>query len=191
MSSETASNERSDRSRRTSPMWLAVGLAIGLFIAPAAAVAATITAVNLVGPNGVKAQVTRAGQLETVTAPPGATRVFYDLNVQGGTCKVAYTPPPGYSLILQQVSVDVFADTTPGSADNVAMATNSTCTNALFDDNPGSVGATTFPLGNGVVVPAGKHLYVIARDNIQAEVYGYGYVVPVGQAPNATVPSAG
>lgn len=183
--------ERAEGKRRTSPMWLAVGLAIGLLIAPAAAVAATITAVNLVGPNGVKAQVTRAGQLETVTAPPTTTRVFYDLNLQGGDCRVAYTAPKGYSLILEQVAVDVFGDTTPGSADNVVLATNSSCTNELLADNPGSVGAATFPLGNGVVIPSGRSLYAVAHDNIQAEVYGYGYLVPVSQAPTATVSSAG
>lgn len=177
--------------RRTSPMWLAVGLAIGLLVAPAAAVAATITAVNLVGPNGVKAQVTKAGQLETVTAPPTQTRVFYDLNLHGSACRVAYTAPPGYSLILQQVSVDVFGDTTPGTADSVALATDSACHNQLFDDNPSSVGAITFPLGTGIVIPAGHSIYAIARDNIDAEIYGYGYVVPAGQAPTATVPSAG
>lgn len=177
--------------RRTSPLWLAVGLAIGLIVAPAAAVAATLGAVNLVGADGVKAQVTKAGQLETAPSQPTSFKAFYDLDVSGSTCNVAYTAPAGYSLVLQQVTVDVFADTTPGSGDTIALSTDSKCKNLLFDDNPSTTGAWVFPLGPGVVVPAHHSIYDIAKDNIEGELYGYGYLVPVADAPNPTLSAPG
>jgi hypothetical protein len=173
--------------RRTSPMWLAVGLAIGLIAAPAAAVAATITAVNIIGPTGARAQVSAAGQLETTTAGPSSLRVFYKLGIAGDVCTPIYTAPPGTSLILQQVSVDVFADPSAGSGDNIAVSTDDQCQNLLFDDNPSTIGATVFPLGSGVVVPAGRSLYAIGKDLVEGEIYGYGYVVPNVDAPNPTV----
>jgi hypothetical protein len=177
--------------RRTSPLWLAVGLAIGLVLAPAAAVAATIGAVKLVGADNVTAQVTRAGQLETAIAQPTLFRAFYDLNLGGSTCDTVYTAPSGYSLILEQVTIDVFADTTPGSGDTVSVATDDNCQNLLLDENPPSNGATVFPLGSGIVVPAGHSIYAIAKDNVEAEVYGYGYLVPVADAPSATQSTPG
>jgi hypothetical protein len=173
--------------RRTSPMWLAVGLAIGLIAAPAAAVAATITAVNIIGPNGVRAQVSAAGQLETTPASPSSLRVFYKLGIAGDLCTPIYTAPPGTSLILQQVSVDVFADPSPGSGDTIALSTDDQCQNLLFDDNPSTIGATVFPLGPGIVVPGGHSLYAIGKDLVEGEVYGYGYVVPVADAPTPTL----
>jgi hypothetical protein len=179
------------QSRRTSPLWLAVGLAVGLILAPAAAVAATIGAVKLVGADNVTAQVTRAGQLETAIAQPTTFRAFYDLNLGGSTCDTVYTAPAGYSLIVQQVTIDVFADTTPGSGDTVSVATDNNCQNLLFDDNPPSNGASVFPLGPGIVVPAGHSLYAIAKDNVEAEIYGYGYLVPVADAPSATQSTLG
>jgi hypothetical protein len=185
----TSTTER--KQRRTSPIWLAVGLAIGLIAAPAAAVAATISAVNIIGANGTKAQVTRDGQVEIAPASPTSLKVFYDLDILGGECQPVYTAPAGYSLVLQQVTVDVFSDASPGSGDTIAMATDADCQNLLFDDNPSTIGATVFPLGSGIVVPAGHRLYAIAQDLVQGEVYGYGYLVPVGDAPTPTLSTPG
>lgn len=178
-------------SRRTHPIWLGAGLALGLLLATGTAVAATAGVVSLVGPNGVAAQVTRAGQLEVAPAAPATSRAFYDLDLGGAVCTPIYTAPAGESLVLQEVTVDIYADTSPGSGDNVQVTTDAACQDPLFDDNPSSVGATVFPLGSGVVVPAGHRLYAIANDNILAEVYGYGYLVPVRDAPNPTVAAAG
>ncbi len=174
--------------RRVGPWWLASGLALGLVLAGGTAVAATAAVVGLVGPNGARAQVTKAGQLEVAPAAPTSFRAFYVLNVSGATCEPIYTAPAGSSLVLQQVTVDVFTDASPGSGDNVAVTTDPTCLQPVLDVNPASVGATVFPLGSGFVVPAGHHLYAIAKDNVGAELYGYGYLVPVAAAPNATQP---
>lgn len=181
----TTTNET--KQRRTSPLWLAVGLAIGLIVAPAAAVAATISAVNLIGPNGVKAQVTRAGQLETAPTGPSSLKVFYKLGVSGDECIPVYTAPAGQSLILQQVTLDVFADPSPGSGDDIALSTDSQCQNLLLDDNPAATGAMVFPLGSGVVVPGGHSIYAIAKDEVEGEIYGYGYLVPIADAPSPTL----
>ena len=181
-------SERTTNRTGVSRAWVAVALVAGLVLAPAAAVATTtLTGVTITGANHVTAAVTPAGQLETANEPPSAIRSFYFYNIDNGDgCLKAYTAPTGYSFILEQVTVDVWEDTSPGPANNLGLAPQSTCAFLYADENPSGVGATVFPFGPGIVIPSGKSLYAVANGDVDGEIYGYGYLVPTADAPVQT-----
>lgn len=180
------------RRRVSGPWWLVAGLVVGVVAAPAAAVAATLSVVNLVGPNGSKAVVTKGGQVLTVPANPEAAHTFhyYDLTSSTGCTKV-YTAPHGVSLVFTQGLVDVWSDTTPGSGNFVALSTSPTCSNVFAESNPAVVGAVPFTFDPGIVISSGKSLYADAGANIATDVLGYGYLLPVADAPVTTSSSTG
>jgi hypothetical protein len=159
---------------------------MGLLLAPTAAVAAVVGVVNIAGPNGTKAVVAKTGQLATAPADPSTFRTFAKYSLGGNVCTKVYTAPPGSSLILTQVTVDAFQVTSTLSGNQIAVSTAPTCLKLLVDWNPPSVGAQPFPLGPGNVIPSGHSLYAEAYGTTEAEVYGYGYLVPVKDAPTPT-----
>lgn len=160
-------------------------LAVGLVFAPVAAVAATVGVVKLTG-DGVTATVTGAGQLDTAKVAPSALRAFHYADLVGTGCHAIYVAPKGWSLVLQEVTVDVTVDGTPGPGINVRLATDPACHRQFADDNPPSVGPSSFAVTPGIVVSPGRGLYGIADNGVSAEVYGYGYVVPSADAPTPT-----
>lgn len=182
------------RKRGMSPGWLAVGVAVGVILAPVAAVAAGAGVTSLVGPNGTKAAVARTGQLLTDPADVNTVRVFVNLdNLQaGGTstgCVSLYTVPAGDSLILTQLTVDTWVDPTPGASNNVLFFTGTSatkCLNAINDVNPDTFGDTVVPFSPGIVVPAGDDVAAVANGGISTEAFGTGYLVPVADAPHLT-----
>jgi hypothetical protein len=176
-----------DPDRRCS-RWLVAGLVAGLVLAPAAAVAATLSVVHVVGSDGIAASVTRAGQLEANVVAPSAFRAFHDYDVAGSHCDVIYTAPRGYALVLQAITVDVYDETSAGPGVNVRASTNAACTMQLADVNPQSDGATSIVLNPGVVIASGRSLYAIGDNGADAELYGYGYLEPAADAPIGTGP---
>jgi hypothetical protein len=156
-----------------------VGLIVGMVAVPVAAVAATISVVNIAGPKGTKVIVSKPGQLLTAPADPNNFRAFHYYNVPTA-CTKLYTAPAGSSLILTQVTMDAYTTTSNATG----LSTDAACHNLLTDWNPATIGAMVFPFGPGVVIPAGKSLYGFA--DVSVEVYGYGYLVPVATAPNLT-----
>jgi hypothetical protein len=181
-----------EKSRRPGPWWLVVGLVIGLVIAPTAAVAATLSLVNIAGPNGTKAVVTKDGQLLTVSANAESVRYFHYYRLAEGTgCTKVFTAPTGQSLILTQVSADVWDDPSPGASNEVLVTTDPTCHAVMAESNPGTTGAQDFQFDPGVVIPPGKSLYAQAGDAIQCDIVGSGYLVPVADAPSETLATFG
>ena len=177
----TSQHDETARGRRwASPLWLTVGLVIGLIAAPAVAVAATLSVVNIAGPNGTKAVVAKTGQIATTVADPGSFRAFHKYGVIG-TCVKIFTAPPGTSMIVTQLTEDVYV-----KGNQVGVSTGAACVSLMVDWNPPTIGAMVFPLGPGIVIPAGKSLYAIAYGGTAAEIYGYGYTVPVAAAPKVT-----
>jgi hypothetical protein len=77
---------------------------------PVAAVAATISVVNIAGPKGTKVIVSKPGQLLTAPADPNNFRAFHYYNVPTA-CTKLYTAPAGSSLILTQVTMDAYTTT--------------------------------------------------------------------------------
>jgi hypothetical protein len=176
---------------KLSPMWLLAGLAIGLVVAPAAAVAATVSVVSIAGSNGTRAVVEKTGQLLTTAAPLASSRTFYAWNLTSAGCVKIFTSPAGSSFVLQSASIDIWQDPTPGEFNNVQLATTSGCSTGFADDHAPSLGSTQFAFGNGIVIPAGMSVYARVSGAIGCEIYGYGYTVPVADAPTETPAVAG
>jgi hypothetical protein len=167
-------------------MWVVVALVVGLIMAPAAAVAATLVEVHVVGANGVAASLTRGGQLTTGQASPGTLRAFHYYDLEGSVCEAVYTPPIGYAFVLQSLAIDVFNAGAPGPGVNVRVATNAACDAQVADDNPSATGATSYVISPGIVIPSGHSLYAIGDNGIGGEVYGFGYLEPNRDAPTPT-----
>ena len=182
------------RERGMSPGWLAAGVAVGVILAPVAAVAAGAGVTSLVGPNGTKAAVARTGQLLTNPADVNSIRIFTNLDSlqAGGTstgCVPLYIVPAGDSLVLTQLTIDTWVDPTPGTSNNVIFWTGTSgtkCMNPIGDVNPPTFGDTVLPFSPGYVVPAGDDVAGIAGGGVSAEVYAMGYLVPVADAPHLT-----
>ena len=186
MEEHISQEPRSRRAPRSG--WLVAGLVAGILLAPTAAVAAGVSVYSLVGPNGTKAAVTKAGQLQTTTIDPTMIRAFSDSGYTGGNeCTRDFTVPHGKSLILTDATWDIWRDPTPGSGNDVWLSTASNCSSFLMDYNPGSVGAQEFTFGQGIVVTQGHSVYASsAGGNLGAEYYAHGYLVPSADAPNPT-----
>jgi hypothetical protein len=84
-------------------------------------------------------------------------------------------------MIVTQLTVDVYA-----LGNQVGVSTSPSCLGLMLDWNPPTIGAMVFPLGPGIVIPAGKSLYAGTQGGTAAEIYGYGYTVPVAAAPKVT-----
>ena len=182
---------RPSKERTTSPRWLAAGVAVGIILAPAAAVATGVGVTELAGSNGTRATVSRAGQLTTAPADPIMWRSFASFNEQGGSgCVRAYTAPPGYSFVLTDLELDTYADPTPGNGQLVSVDVDrghGPCSGTLMDINPGSVGVTDVPITPGFVIPAGRSISTSSLGTIGAELFGQGYLVPSAAAPHQTL----
>jgi len=190
MGEHTTHEARPRRGARSG--WLIAGLAAGILLAPTAAVAAGVSVYSLVGPNGTKAAVTKAGQLQTTTIDPTMFRAFSDYGFTGlNECAREFTVPHGKSLILTDVSWDVWRDPTPGSGNDVWLSTSPSCNAPLMDWNPGAIGAQEFSFGQGLVVTQGHSVYASSTGGtLGAEFYAHGYLVPSADAPNPTSYSA-
>jgi len=170
-------------------VWLAVGVAVGLILAPAAAVAASIGVTSLVGSNGTKVVVTGAGQLTTSPADASTYRSFSDANLNNsgsGGCQTLYTAPRGWSFVLTQVTIDAWADPTPGAFNGAAIYMGSGCNRLIADWNPPTIGSFVFPFSPGIVVPTGHSLAAYVNGGVKAEAFGYGYLIPARDARTAT-----
>jgi hypothetical protein len=174
------------RERRTVPKWVVVCLVVGLLVVPTAAVAATITSYHLIGQGGVPVNATNVGQVETASNNPSLARAFHYTNLTGSDCTAVYTAPSGWAFVLESLTVDIVQPQTPGPGINVRIATDPQCNAELGDVNPIGVGATSIPMTPGIVLPSGDSLYAIADNGVVAEVYGFGYIEPVADAPTLT-----
>lgn len=176
---------------RRCPRAVVVALCAALVLAPTAAVAATWTQLRVAGASGTTAAVTPGGELATTPINPGVLRAFHFYNLFPGTCERVYTAPAHVSFVLTSLTVNVFIPGVAGPGVNVRISTSPDCADIevaqLTDANPGRVGASSFSYEPGIVVPAGHHLYAVADNGSAADVYGFGYVVPVTEAPAPTV----
>lgn len=166
-------------------------LAVGVVLTPAAAVAAVLSTVRLVAPGGAPAAVTQAGQVDAAATIPASFRAFHDYDLFASRCVRVYSPPAGYALVLQSITIDVYDNggvSGPGS--NVRVATNAACDRQLADLNPSTVGAASIVLSPGVVVRAGTSLYAIGDNGTDAELFGFGYLEPAADAPTGTSPQS-
>lgn len=180
------SARRMDRLPTRGTLWLAVGVAVGLILAPAAALAATVGVTSLIGANGTKAVVTGAGQLTTSPADVSMFRSFTDANLASGGCRSLYTAPRGWSFVLTQITIDAWADPKPGAFNGAAIYMGSGCNRLIADWNPPTIGSFVLPFSPGVVIPPGHSVAAYVTGGVRAEAFGYGYLVPARDARTAT-----
>ncbi|HUD69303.1 MAG TPA: hypothetical protein VMQ40_03590 [Acidimicrobiales bacterium] len=169
--------------------WLAVGIAVGLILAPAAAVAAGVGVTSLIGSNGTKAVVTGAGQLTTTPADVSRFRSFTDANLNSGGasgCQTLYTAPRGWTFVLTQITIDAWADPTPGAFNSTAIYMGTGCDRLIADWNPPTIGSFVFPFSPGIVVPRGHSIAAYVDGGVKAEAFGSGYLIPASDARIAT-----
>jgi hypothetical protein len=157
--------------------WVAVGLAAGALIVPAAAVAAGN--VGIIGSNGNTAKVTTSGSLQVAEATPASFKEYirFGLIDSAGCVKVA-TVPAKKGFVLKELTVDVWDDPSPGSGQDIEFFTTKTCTvrSIIFDVNPGSVGAYQYAFNPGFGVARGHSLYAEAF-GVSGETYLNGFYV--------------
>ena len=131
--------------------------------------------------------MTEAGQLTTATADASRYRSFSDANLNGGgSCQTLYTAPRGWSFVLTELTVDAWADPTPGAFNSTAIYMGSGCNRLIADWNPPTIGSFVFPFSPGLVVPTGHSVAAYVDGGVKAEAFGYGYLIPARSARTAT-----
>jgi hypothetical protein len=184
---ETKANETGRRRRIPSAAWVAVGLLAAGIIAPTSALAAS-NLVGIVGGNGVRAGVTRAGQLQTTQTSPGNFVTLF-ASPSSGACDFFYKVPSGDGLIIESVTFNSITVTSPGLDTFAALYPNATCKGSyVLDNNPGGTGETSVPLTPGLALKSGTALSMV-QDRDVVEVYITGYLVPAGDVPSNRVPA--
>jgi hypothetical protein len=113
---------------------------------------------------------------------------FYHRTTLGiGTCTPVAVPPKGKALVIRQVRLNVYQNTTPGAANNVLLYKGADCliANIVADVNPPTVGLFVVPFDPGLGIPHGKKLFATQQGNVIAEVYVDGYKIPDSSLPAA------
>jgi hypothetical protein len=157
--------------------WVAIGLAAGALIVPAAAVAAGN--VGIIGSNGHTAKVTASGNLQVAEATPAAFKEYVHLNFTADVCTKVATAPLHKGFVLKQATFNFFAVPSTGVGENMHLYTTKTCTTSgtIFDDNPGSVNAYQYSFDPGFALAPGHSLYAEQIGTVKAELYLLGYTV--------------
>jgi hypothetical protein len=168
--------------------WVAVGLVVGLLLAPAAAIGAA-SLVGIVGQSGKRADVTKANQLQVAAATPGQFRGYRETGI-ANTCKPAFTAPTTKSYVMTGVTFNVFQNTTPGLANWIGLFRDASCTETIVLHNADGLGGFNVPFEPGFGVRAGQTIYTSALGNVRGELYVYGYLVAKGAVPATTQVSA-
>lgn len=165
--------------------WIALGLAVGLVLAPAGAIAAT-NLVGIVASNGARASVTAAGQLRVAEASATSFRELKAISTTG--CAKLIKVPANDGFIIKSVTFDTWDDPTPGGGNFASVYLGSGCNpnQEVIVINPGSVGGTTVPLDPGFAVPPNGVLTYNVAGNVSADVYVTGYLVPKADVASGT-----
>lgn len=164
----------------------AVAIAVAVVAAPTgAAVAAAVTKVMITDAQGDNAQVTKANQLQVAEAPATAVRSFAHFGVSGGCYAIAKAPKT-QGLVMDQVTIDVWENSSPGSGNYVSLHTDATCTSyPVRLVNPGGIGPVVVEFPHGLGLAPNKRLYATAAGNVDADIYSSGYLVPKSAVPSS------
>ena len=185
------------------PAWLMVGLAVAVLVIPTTAGAvALLKYTGIQSASGNKANVSGAGQLQTVEAPPTEFAAYRATvsSLGGYACTAEVTVPAGFAYVLRQANFDFVDVTSPGSTPSgtesrsgvvlVANMPGQACTSGAIITSAeapgGNVGNVVMPISPGYVIPAGYSLSAYSYQGAIAGIYVNGYLVPAADAP--TVP---
>ena len=164
--------------RRTA-LFATLCLVAGMALGPVAAQAAG-SLVEISSPNGRKAYVTAANQLQTAEATPRqAVRGWVNAGSAGGCVKVL-GPPAGKGLMLKTLTMSVVSNPSPGVGDYIAFYVGTGCANYLTHHVPATTGIETINFEPGVTIADGDALYVSLGGDVLGYATAVGYLVPRG-----------
>jgi hypothetical protein len=175
--------------------WIVIGIVVGLLIVPSGVVAAkaALKFTGIEGTSGNKADVTSAAQVETADADPSNLYISNPALVQataagGPAASVVVAFASGHGIILNEITIDVSSDPSPGPNDYVQVysADSDSCTPTdIYDNivNPATIGLTSIPIPSGVAIHAGSALCALQSGSVVAEVEATGYQVPSASVP--------
>ena len=146
------------------------------------------------------ATVNAAGQLATsaavsgaVTATESSPKEFWNGRLKGTPPMPVATPfaapPAGKALIVTSISINYTKTASAtGTLEFLLSTVNATCSstgNTILEDSPTAHGVKNLTFQPGLVVPAGRALCALDSDtnNITADVFVDGYLVPAASAP--------
>ena len=169
--------------------WFLAGAVVALIVVPAGAAAATIGVTELAGSNGQRADVTRAGQLDTAEAPPSSfvTRVGgADLTAASQSkCVTFPVISSARAVVIRQFTVTVYS--VPGTLGSVLLYEGPDCQASRGIDqlSYAAPGITSLPVDPGIALPKAGTISV-SIDGLGALVAFFGYTVPAGDVPSYT-----
>jgi hypothetical protein len=161
--------------------WLIAGLAAGLILAPAAAVAATVMILH--GANGPEVNASSANQLLTAEAPPSTWVSEYGFSDVAGGCANLPVVSTTRGFIVKQINADVLGVSSGDTAVYVSKGPGCVSKNIIaeVDANGNNV---VYPFNPGIALPAKGQVSI--RYNgpaLQIRVQVLGYTVPGSDAP--------
>jgi hypothetical protein len=178
--------------------WVLAGVLAALVLVPASAAAATIGVTELAGSNGQRADVTRAGQLNTAEAAPGSfvTRLG-GADLTSGTQSKCVTFPiisTTKAVVIRQFTVTTYS--VPGSLGSVLLYEGPNCQPSQVIDqlSYAAPDITNLPVDPGIALPKAGTISVNIA-GLGALVALFGYTVPASDVSSytsagATVPEA-
>jgi hypothetical protein len=169
--------------------WFVAGALAALVVVPAGAAAATIGVTELAGTSGQRAEVTRAGQLDTAQAPPSSfvTRLGgADLtSASQSKCVTFPVISSTKAVVIRQFTVT--ASSVPGTLGSVLLYEGPNCQPSQVIDqlSYATPGITNLPIDPGIALPKAGTISV-SIDGIAALVALFGYTVPASDVPSYT-----
>ena len=169
-------------SRATAVACLAIGLAVGVLLAPTGAFSAVSTLVRITDGTH-NAGVTKAHQLLAAESDPATAVVLTQAGMNN--CFSMYTVPAGSALVLKNATFN-FQFTSQSNGD--AMLTSGpSCGGAIWANEWASGTATTQTLqddlGSEAILPAGAQLDFSTVGSVWSFVVVRGYLIPAAAAP--------
>lgn len=121
-----------------------------------------------------EARVDTTGRLLTQVAAPTNFFSQTTIGIQD-SCAQIVNPPSGKSVVVTDVTVNIYNLSNPGSGTKLTFFNSPNCGGfEVGNINPSSLGVTTIPFGPGIVVSG---MSVGGQGTIGAETFAHGYVV--------------
>jgi hypothetical protein len=109
------------------------------------------------------------------------------INTASSFIKIA-TAPANKALVIKSITLNTYANPSPGQAQNVQFYIGPTDNGPLapivFQINPTGLGLDSASIETGIIVKSGNSLWADGNGSVAGLVFGFGYIVN-----NATVPA--
>jgi hypothetical protein len=171
-------------SRATAVVCLAIGLAVGVLLAPTGAFSAASSLVRITDDGTHTAGVTKAHQLLAAESDPANAVVITQAGMN--SCFSIYTVPAGRALVLKNATFNFqFSSQSNGDA---GLVSGPSCGGSTWANEwaTGSATTQTFQddLGSEAILPSGTQLDFSTVGFAWSFVVVRGYLIPAAAAPN-------